>query len=114
MEKGKDIGKITLEIDKKQLESIVNSGRLENFIETATTLFNRDLKANLVEASVSSVSTGLFLIDDDEYGTGPRPPHWWNIGKIDTIIKRIDQIEKTIGINEEILDASSLSKIRGG
>ena len=112
-EMGKEIGKITLEINPDQLKKIVQSGRLEVFVETATRLFNRDLKAELVKESVSSIGTELVSFDDDEYGTGPRPPHWWNIGRIDALVQRLDLIEKTIGIKEEILETSQLGRTRG-
>jgi hypothetical protein len=109
MDKEMEIGKITLEIDPAQLKRIVRHGLLETFIETATALFNRDLKAGLVAESVSSVGTSLLLLDDDEFGTGPRPPHWWNIGKIDAIIQRLDTIELAIGLRKEgIAEAGQL------
>ncbi len=98
MSKEKEIGTITLKINAQNLEKIVQAGRMEAFIEAATTLFNRDLKAELVKESVSSVATALFQFDDDEYGTGPRPPHWWNIGKIDAINQRLDSIEKVVSL----------------
>lgn len=98
MTKEKEIGKITLQLEPQQLEKIIKSGRMEAFVEAATTLFNRDLKAELVKESVSSVATALIQFDDDEYGTGPRPPHWWNIGKIDAVTKRLDFIEKVIDL----------------
>jgi len=109
MDKQTEIGKITLEIDPAQLQRIVRHGLLEAFIEKATALFNRDLKAGLVAESVSAVGTSLLLLDDDEFGTGPRPPHWWNIGKIDAIIQRLDAIELAIGLKmEDIAEAGQL------
>ena len=109
MDKEKEIGKITLEIDPAQLKRIVRQGLLEAFIEKATILFNRDLKSELVKESVSSVGTSLAFFDDDEFGTGPRPPHWWNIAKIDAISKRLDMIEMAIGLNmEDITEAGQL------
>ena len=110
MDKGTEIGKISLEIDSAQLKRIISRGSLEVFIEKATALFNRDLKAELVKESVSSVGTALVLFDDDEYGTGPRPPHWWNIGKIDAIAKRLDVIEMAIGLKLE--DVSEFGQTR--
>jgi hypothetical protein len=79
-----EIGTITLKIDQQQLRKIATSGRLEKFIEKATELFKRDLKAELVKESVSSSETALFLYDD-EFGTGPRPPHWHNIARIELL-----------------------------
>jgi hypothetical protein len=109
MDKQMEIGKITLQIDPGQLQRIVRHGLLEAFIEKATTLFNRDLKAELVAESVSSVGTSLLLFDDDEFGTGPRPPHWWNIGKIDAIAQRLDVIEMAVGLKmEDIAEAGQL------
>jgi hypothetical protein len=91
----KELAKITLQIDAQQLRSIANAGRLEEFISKATEIFARDLKAELVKESVSSVGTALFLFDD-EFGTGPRPPFWHNIARIDALISRIDVLEQSV------------------
>jgi len=113
MNKEREIGKITLQIDSKQLERIIQTGRMEAFIEAATTLFNRDLKAELVQESVSSVGTALFQLDNDEFGTWPpRPPHWWNIGRIDAITKRLDSIEKVIGLQSKDLRGSGAALMK--
>ena len=91
----KELAKITLQIDAQQLRSIANAGRLEEFIAKATEIFARDLKTELVKESVSSVGTALFLFDD-EFGTGPRPPFWHNIARIDALIARIDVLEQSV------------------
>lgn len=97
MENEKKIGTITLDIDPRQVEKIVNSGNLAKFVTQATELFARDLKTKLVEESVSSVSTSLaYFEDDDRYGTGPRPPFWHNLAEINQLNERISAIEKII------------------
>jgi ferric iron reductase protein FhuF len=91
----KEFAKITLQIDAQQLKTIANKGRLEEFIAKATEIFARDLKAELVKESVSSVGTALFLFDD-EFGTGPRPPFWHNIARIDALTLRLDVLEQSM------------------
>lgn len=100
----KEIGKITLEINPEQLERIISNGRMEEFISKATKLFNRDLKAELVKGSASSVGTALAYMDNDDFGTGPRPPFWHNIGQIDELKVRINALEKVINLNYENLE----------
>jgi len=100
----REIGKITLEINPEQLERIAGSGRMEEFIAKATTLFNRDLKAELVKGSASSVSTALAYMENDDFGTGPRPPFWHNIAQIDELKARINTLEKVISLNFENME----------
>lgn len=88
-----EIGTITLKINPEQLRKIANSGRLEEFVVKATEIFRRDLKAELVTETASSVATALFF-EDDEFGTGPRPPHWWNIKLIEALTTRIEVLEQ--------------------
>ncbi|MCF6149435.1 MAG: hypothetical protein E3K37_12345 [Candidatus Kuenenia sp.] len=95
MERRDEIGTITLKINPEQLRKIANSGRLEEFVVKATEIFRRDLKTELVTEVASSVSTSLFF-EDDEYGTGPRPPHWWNIKHIETLTTRIQVLEQAL------------------
>ena len=92
----KELAKITLQIDAQQLRRIADRGLLEEFIAKATEIFARDLKAELVKESVSSVGTSLFLFDDDEFGTGPRPPFWHNIARIDALTARLDALEQSV------------------
>lgn len=77
------------------LRKIANSGHLEEFVAKATDIFRRDLKAELVSEAASSVATSLFF-EDGEYGTGPRPPHWWNIKHIEVLTTRIESLEQSI------------------
>ena len=91
-----ELAKITLKIDPEQLKKIAQSGRLETFIEKATELFRRDLKAELVKEATSSIDTSLFLLDDDEFGTGPRPPWWHYIATLEALTKRIEVIEQAV------------------
>ena len=87
------IGKISFEFDKKELEKIANSGKLVAFVEKATDLFRQNLKAELV-SSVSSGSTSLVYLDDDEYGTGgPIGPFPHIFAELETITNRIKEIE---------------------
>lgn len=83
---------IEFQIDEKELTNIAESGRLEEFVSRATELFGRDLRAKLEAESVSSLSTALFLIDD-EFGTGPRPPLWNHIARTDALIDRLGTLE---------------------
>lgn len=109
MDDNKSIGQITLEIDKEQLKRITQEGRLEEFAEKAAAIFARDLKSELVAGSVSSVNTNLaYLVDD--FGTGPRPPHWHNIGKIDDLLSRVSAIEKVIRLNTGILESKNIKR----
>ena len=104
MERKHQIGQIALQIDEGQLKKISEAGRLEEFVAKASALFARDLKSELVAGSVSSVTTNLVFFDNDEFGTGPRPPHWHNIGKIDDLQSRVNALEKVIGLNASILE----------
>lgn len=103
-----EIGQIVMKIDKEKLQRITEAGRLEEFAEKATAIFARDLKSELVAGGVSSVSTNLAFYDNDEFGTGPRPPHWHNIGKIDALVSRINTLEKVIGVNADILESKDI------
>ena len=96
MKEGSEIGKITFKIDPENLKQIVHSGRLEDFVAKATEIFRRDLKAELVKETVSSVETSLFFFDGDEFLTGPRPPWWHNIAQIDQLATRIQALEQIV------------------
>lgn len=87
---GNPIGSVTLDVDKDQIAEIAAAGRLEAFIERATELFRRDLKAELVAGS--AVRTELFAIDDD-FGTGPRPPFWHRIRSLELLEERVRELE---------------------
>jgi hypothetical protein len=110
MGNNKQIGQIALEIDAGQLKKIAEAGRLEEFAEKAAALFALDLKSELVAGSTSSVNTKLVFFDNDEFGTGPRPPHWHNIGKIDNLQSRISALEKVIALNAGILESKDVIK----
>ena len=101
MDKAREIGRIGFEFDTNVVKKIAAEGRLEEFVDKAVAIFARDLKAELIDENVSSVSTALMFYDD-EYGTGPRPPHWHNIGRIERLASRLSAIEKVIGLNEEL------------
>lgn len=90
-----EIGTITLKIDPQQLRKIANSGRLEEFVVKATEIFRRDLKAELVTETASSVATALFL-EGDDFLTGPRPRPWWNIKDIEVLTTRIEALEQSV------------------
>lgn len=106
----KEIGEIAFKIDPRQLKKIAAAGRLEEFAEKAVMIFARDLKSELVSESVSSINTSLMFFDDD-FGTGPRPPHWHNIGKIDDLVSRINAIEKMIGLKADILEGKFVDRV---
>jgi hypothetical protein len=99
MSGSKELAKISLEISPDQLKRIINLGKMEEFVNQAVEIFKLDLKTELVKESVSSVKTALFLEDDDEYGTGPRPPHWWNLKKMEALEARISLLEQVNTIN---------------
>lgn len=90
--KARQIGNIEFGVDDEQLKEIAAVGRLEEFIARATELFSRDLRAQLEAETVSSLSTALFLIDD-EFGTGPRPPLWHSIARADVLAHRLETLE---------------------
>jgi hypothetical protein len=80
MEKENQIAKIVLEIDPEQLREITGSGRLEKFVDAATEIFRKDLKAELV-TQAAVVQTNLVMMYG-RYGTGPRPPWWYDMGRV--------------------------------
>lgn len=91
--KRNEIGKISFEFNKKELEEIANSGKLGVFVEKATELFRQNLKAELVN-NVSSGSTFLARFADDEFGTiGPRGPFPHIFAELETITNKIKEIE---------------------
>ncbi len=90
-----EIGTITLKINPEQLKKIANSGRLEEFVVKATEIFRRDLKAELVTETASSVATALFF-EGDDFWTGPRPGPWWNIKYIEALTTRIEALERSV------------------
>lgn len=99
MKDGKEIGTISFQMDKEEIERIASSGDLANFVEAATELFRQNLKAELVNNEASG-STSLAYIDD-RYGTGPFPigPLSHVFAEIKTITDRIGKIEATIERN---------------
>lgn len=98
MAEKKELAKITLEISPDQLKKIISAGKLENFVNQAVGIFKLDLETELVKEAVSSVKTSLFLDDDYEYGTGPRPPHWWDLKRMDALEARIKTLEQTFNV----------------
>ena len=94
------IGTITMKIESAQLKKIANSGRLEEFIAKATDFFRRDLTTKLVSESASSVSTALFM-EEDDFGTGPRPPFWHQLAKMESMETRIKDLERMIVVKRE-------------
>ena len=87
-------------MDKEEIERIAGAGNLASFVETATELFRRNLKAELVN-SVASGSTSLVYMDGERYGTGPFPigpfPHVF--AELKTITDRIGKLEVAIERN---------------
>jgi hypothetical protein len=98
MKERKELGKISFDFDKKQLEEIASAGNLGVFVEKATELFRQNLKAELVN-SVSSGSTSLVRFDDDEYGTGPKGPFPHIFAELETITNKIKEIEVFVKYN---------------
>lgn len=86
----KQLANIDFGMDDEQLKRVAASGRLEEFIARATELFGRDLRAQLEAGTVSSLSTALFMIDD-EFGTGPRGPLWHHIARSDALVNRLEE-----------------------
>jgi hypothetical protein len=95
-----EIGKISFNFDKKELERITQTGKLGAFVEKATELFRQSLKGELVNNAASG-ATSLFRFDDDEYGTGPRGPFPHIFAELDVIAQRIKNIE--IAVNAQNL-----------
>lgn len=89
MKEAQTIGKISIEVDPKQIEEIVTSGHLEEFVTQATQIFARDLKVQLVEKSVANINTSLVRING-RYGTvPPRPPIWYAYEEIDNLKNKL-------------------------
>lgn len=96
MKEKNKIGKISFEIDKKELEKIASSGKLANFVETATEHFRQNLKAELVNG-VSSGATSLVYFDDWEFGSGgPIGPFPHIFAELKTITDRMQKMEVVI------------------
>lgn len=91
----REIGKISFNIDEKELDQIVSTGKLGTFVEKATELFRQNLKAELVNR-VAAGSTSLIRFDDDEYGTGPVGPFPHVFAELETILNRVKEIEFTL------------------
>ncbi len=100
MKEKNEIGKISFDFNKKELEEIVSAGKVGAFVDKATELFRQNLKAELVN-SVAAGSTALFRYDDDEYGTGPKGPFPHVFAELESIVNRIKQIEVLFEINKE-------------
>lgn len=96
MQEGKEIAKISFEIDPQQLEKISDSGRLEEFTTRATELFSRYLKFELVNKRASSGTTSFYRIHDDFGNDGPWPPQWLDNFEIESVITRLDALEKIV------------------
>lgn len=93
MQEKNEIGKISFDFDKSQLEIIANTGKLGNFVENATELFKQALKAELVNR-VSSGSVSLARFGDYEFGSGgPIGPFPHVFAELDALTKRISNIE---------------------
>lgn len=93
MQERMEIGKISFDIDKKQLEMIAASGKLGAFVDQATALFKQNLKAELV-SSVSSGSTALVKFEDGEYGTiGPIGPIPQLFMELEAVVNKMNDIE---------------------
>jgi hypothetical protein len=87
MRKKNEIGKISFEFNKAEIEAIATKGDLSAFVDKATELFRLNLKAELVNG-VSSGSTSLVAYDD-RYGTGPKGP-------FPHIFKEIDMLKANL------------------
>ena len=95
-----EIGKISFEMNKKELEQISNSGKLGVFVEKATELFRRDLKAELVNSiSSGSISLGCVNGEDDFGYIGPIGPLPHIITELDTLTNKLKEIEVLVKLN---------------
>ncbi len=96
MKRSTEIGKISFQFDKKQLEEIANAGKLGVLVDKATELFKRNLKAELV-SSVSSGSTSLVRFEGDEFGSGgPIGPFPHVFSELESITSRIKVLETLV------------------
>jgi hypothetical protein len=93
----KEIAKITFDISPDDIKKVVSSGKLEEFVSKAVETFRVSLKAELVR-NTASIKSSLILIDDDEFGTGPFPPHWWDVLRVDQLESRLVQLELALKI----------------
>ncbi len=96
MKRGNEIAKISFDIDTKELEKIADSGRLEEFTTRVTELFNRYLKFELVKNKASSGTTSFYRIHGDFGNDGPWPPQWLDNAEVESVITRIDALEKSV------------------
>ena len=94
---GKEIAKITFDMSPEDLKRIVSSGNVEEFVSKAVETFRVSLKAELVR-NTASIKSSLFLLDDDEFGTGPHPPHWWDVLRVDQLESRLSQLELALRV----------------
>jgi hypothetical protein len=98
MKEKKEIGTISFQIDKEELERIASTGNLASFVETVTEHFRQNLKAELV-SSVASGTTSLVYMGDERYGTGPKGPFPHIFAELKTITDRMEKMEVAIKRN---------------
>lgn len=99
MKESYEIGKISFDINEKELQAMASAGRLGIFVERATELFRRNLKSELV-SNVSSGSTTLVRFEDDEYGSGgPIGPLPHIFAELEMITNKVKEISGLIEIN---------------
>ena len=98
MESRNSIGRISFELDKEELQRIADAGQLGDFVDKATELFRRNLKAELIN-SVAAGSTTLVRLDGDDYGTGPIGPFPHVFAELDRISTRLAEIELLVRPN---------------
>jgi hypothetical protein len=70
--------RLSVSIEPGSLKKVVDRGRLEEFVDTLSTLAAAHIRAEIVAAVASGggVSLTAGFDDDDEYGTPPKPwPH---------------------------------------
>ena len=71
---------MSLTIEPGSLKKVVEEGRLEEFVDTLSTLAAAHIRKEIVNQVAREVAGGASLkvgfLDDREYGTGPWPWPW--------------------------------------
>jgi hypothetical protein len=80
VDKKPTLATITLEIDPAVLKRVVEAGKVTEFLDAMPALVAGNIKAQIVEHLVSgSAGKAIFTFDDD-FGTGPHPWPWLDVG----------------------------------
>jgi len=75
--------RLNLSIEHASMKKIVEGGRLMEFVDALSTLAAAQIRAQVIDhvakagiAGSGAVSVAVGFLDDDEYGTPPKPWPW--------------------------------------